>query len=115
MRMSPGTSAAHFAGQVPVEVRAARAAELRCVAGRHAVTHRQRFLGTVRQVLWELRSGSEGLTDNYLRVRLSVASGRGEPALALDQDRLIEDVRLTGIEGDVLTGEPAVAEESLTT
>ena len=109
----PGTSAAHFAGQAPVEVRAARAAELREVAGRHAVAHRRGFVGSVRQVLWELRRGSEGLTDNYLRVRLAGAHGRGGPALVRDRDTLIEDVRLTGLDGDVMTGEPVRVGEVL--
>lgn len=67
----------------------------------------------MRQVLWELKSGSEGLTDNYLRVRLSSAPGRGAPVLVRELGRLIEDVRLTGLDGDVMTGEPALVEDAL--
>lgn len=102
----PGTSAAHFTDCVPIEVRVARASELRKVARRHSVQHREKFLGTVRQVLWELRRDSEGLTDNYLRVRLAGAADGKEPAQERSPGSLIEDVRLTGLDGDTMTGTP---------
>ena len=76
----PGTSAAHFDGQVPAEVKSRRmAAMLKTAEGRRA-DYRRRLRGQVRPVLWEGKGRGAsadrwtGLTDNYVRV--AARSGR---------------------------------------
>lgn len=71
----PGTPAARFPQQVPVETRKRRNAELRAVLEESAARYRQRFLGAELEVLWEATDAFgpdgwhlHGLTDNYLRV-----------------------------------------------
>ena len=70
----PGTSAAHFDGQVSPTVKADRAYKLLQLAETQATDFRARFLSDVRPVLWEETreiDGSiywSGLTDNYIRV-----------------------------------------------
>lgn len=70
----PGTSAAHFDGQVTHEAKSQRLQRLLHLAEKHAAGFRERHLGTARPVLWEGIShvnGSvlwSGLTDNYIRV-----------------------------------------------
>ena len=68
-----------------------------------ALEHRRKALGDVRPVLWERDAPAIGLTDTYLRVRRAGPGGVANP------DRLenvIETVRLVGLDGDVIVGEP---------
>ncbi|HET6612825.1 MAG TPA: tRNA (N(6)-L-threonylcarbamoyladenosine(37)-C(2))-methylthiotransferase MtaB [Kofleriaceae bacterium] len=76
----PGTTAARMTGEVPGEVKRARARALFEIAAAQKRAHLSQFLGSVRQVLWEQVSerGLTGYTDNYLRV----VSAHGDPALA---------------------------------
>jgi hypothetical protein len=69
-----------------------------------AEMHRKKFVGSVRQVLWEGLSGITGLTDNYLRVHLQ--PGQVHKQMIDGADGLIENVRLTGLEGLQLIGSP---------
>lgn len=75
----PGTSAAHFGGQVDPETKSRRVQRLLRLAERQAHAYMDRSLGGVRPVLWETRKERKevegaatpqwmGLTDNYLRV-----------------------------------------------
>ena len=70
----PGTSAAHFDGQVPSETKARRVKTLMELGDAHAARFRARSIGDVRPVLWEEARESDGattwsgLTDNYIRV-----------------------------------------------
>jgi threonylcarbamoyladenosine tRNA methylthiotransferase MtaB len=118
----PGTSAARFAGQVPVEARIERAARLRRVAEASAAEFRSRLAGQTRPVLWETAEPAlSGLTDNYVRVELD--QGAREPAVVggptgarestgeagWNHVRLnrIEDVVLVGVAGDHMLARPA--------
>jgi threonylcarbamoyladenosine tRNA methylthiotransferase MtaB len=101
-----GTSASRFPDHVSAAERAARAQELREAAAAHAAEHRARFIGAIRPVLWEGPGGADGLTDNYLRVRMAASSAPGETAARRGR---IEDVRLVGVDGEVLLAEPASA------
>lgn len=101
----PGTSAARFAGQVPVEVRFERAARLRRVAEASAAEFRNGLAGQTRPVLWETAEPAlSGLTDNYVRVELD--EGAGGPAQFFRLNR-IEDVVLVGVAGDHMLARPA--------
>ncbi|MBX3053116.1 MAG: tRNA (N(6)-L-threonylcarbamoyladenosine(37)-C(2))-methylthiotransferase MtaB [Caldilineaceae bacterium] len=73
-----GTAAARFGGQLPKTVKKARSQQMHALVERTGQVERQRFVGTVRPVLWEgqgqpvddqpgMRLWS-GHTDNYLRV-----------------------------------------------
>ncbi|MEX0761644.1 MAG: tRNA (N(6)-L-threonylcarbamoyladenosine(37)-C(2))-methylthiotransferase MtaB [Dehalococcoidia bacterium] len=97
----PGTTAAHFNVQVPSHVRSGRAAGIREITSRHAREHRMSFVGKTRPVLWEKVTAGvmTGLTDNYLRVRLT-----GSPSAATEGS--IQDIVLTGIDRGVMLGEP---------
>ena len=70
----PGTSAAHFDGQVDPRVKAGRVRRLLSLAERHFADYRRAARGQVRPVLWEdgrADGGTTkwyGLTDSYLRV-----------------------------------------------
>jgi threonylcarbamoyladenosine tRNA methylthiotransferase MtaB len=67
----PGTAAVRFSGQVPREVRNARARTMRDLGAQQESRFRQRFVGREMAVLWEQRQRDglwSGLTDNYLRV-----------------------------------------------
>ena len=121
----PGTSAAHFDGQLDYAGRAERAADVRELTRQHALEFRQASIGQVRPVLWEgarttgAISARSGLTDNYLRVRMgdagcgksersgeSVPNGAGPVEFAaadpgaLARTGLIEVVTLTGVDYD---------------
>lgn len=100
----PGTSAARFAGQVPVEVRIERAARLRRIAEASAAEFRTGLAGQTRPVLWETAQPVlSGLTDNYVRVDIE------EGAVGPDQIHLnrIEEVVLVGVAGDHMLARPA--------
>ena len=72
------------------------------MADESAQIHRKKFVGTVREVLWEGIRGGSGLTDNYLRVRLE--PGQVHQQMMDGADGLIENVRLTRLEGLQLIG-----------
>jgi len=109
----PGTAAAHLAGHLRPETKAGRAAELRGLAARHAEAHRRRFVGAVRQVLWEGRTGETGLTDNYLRVRRMDGRRSRVPGTTTAGNDVIEDVELVALDGDVLVGRPLGSPEAV--
>ncbi len=96
---SPRTRAksARYADAVPVEEVRRRSRLLREVGGRKRRLCLERQIGSVRPVLFEReRDGAwEGLTDNYLRVRVETG---GNPA-----NRIVR-VRLIGVEGTALIG-----------
>lgn len=103
--MRPGTSAAHAADHVSTGMKAERAAEVRELTERHALEFKQESIGQVRPVLWEGAAASNGLTDNYLRVRVTRPTGQTtttNQAVPRPQRTagLIEEVRLTGITPD---------------
>ncbi|MBI2171284.1 MAG: tRNA (N(6)-L-threonylcarbamoyladenosine(37)-C(2))-methylthiotransferase MtaB [Chloroflexi bacterium] len=70
----PGTSAAHFAGQVEEKAKRERMARLLALAKSQAARFQEGMVGSVRPVLWEASHSLgdaqvwSGLTDNYLRV-----------------------------------------------
>ncbi len=101
-----GTAAASFAGEVPTVVKKARGQQLRTVIERTGQAERQRFLGTVRPVLFEGDGQPltdepgrlwSGLTDNYLRVTV-VAPDEA------DLHNQCLPVRLLRHNGDLLEG-----------
>jgi len=100
----PGTSAAHLDGQVEVIKKRERTGEMLELAATAAREFRLGSLGQTRPVLWEPGKGRDaggiwsGLTDNYLRVKAQ--SDR-------DLGNVITDARLTGLDGDWVTGEVA--------
>ena len=100
----PGTSAAHFDGQVEVIKKRERTGEMLELAATAVREFRLGSLGQTRPVLWEPGKGRDaggiwsGLTDNYLRVKAQ--SDR-------DLGNVITDARLTGLDGDWVTGEVA--------
>ena len=97
----PGTKAAEFEGRVNSKIIRQRCDKLAAVAQECGKKFRQKFLGGNAQVLIEDEvKGSpfflEGLTDNYLKVRLPFA-----PNLK----NAIVQARLKSIRGDSLIGE----------
>lgn len=90
----PGTSAFHFAEQLEPYRKAERAKELREVVGISSRRYRETLLGRVMPVLWEGGRGLSGMTDNYVKVRMT------EKARRESGDGLIEDVELRRIEDD---------------
>ena len=85
-----------------MRTRMRRAEDFRSLADESAQIHRKKFVGTVREVLWEGIRGGTGLTDNYLRVRLE--PGQVHQQMMDGADGLIENVRLTRLEGLQLIG-----------
>ena len=72
----PGTSAAYLKVQVSAEVKSARVRTISHVVDELSTRFRQRFIGSIRPVLWERQVSAEdqppvwtGITDNYMRVR----------------------------------------------
>ena len=69
-----GTPAARMPGQVPAQVKAQRARDLRAIASASQRAFSQSFVGQTLGVLWESHRETDdgilwsGLTDNYLRV-----------------------------------------------
>ena len=100
----PGTSAAHLDGQVEVIKKRERTGEMLELAATAVREFRLGSLGQTRPVLWEPGKGRDaggiwsGLTDNYLRIKAQ--SDR-------DLGNVITDARLTGLDGDWVTGEVA--------
>ena len=68
----PGTSAAHFGGQLAPQDKTARIQALLGLAAEQAAAFRRGHIGATLPVLWEGRGsdgkGWSGLTDNYIRV-----------------------------------------------
>ena len=100
----PGTSAAHLDGQVEVIKKRERTGEMLELAATAVREFRLGSLGQTRPVLWEPGKGRDaggiwsGLTDNYLRVKAQSDRNLGN---------VITDARLTGLDGDWVTGEVA--------
>lgn len=103
----PGTAAAKFAGQVSGDVKRERGRRLRELVEQNGQQERQRFVGTVRPVLWEgvgqplsNEPGClwSGLTDNYLRVMTVTAAGT-------QLHNQITPVLLQRAEGEVFVGD----------
>ncbi len=78
-----GTTAARMSGHVPTEVKRARSRDLHAAAAEMKREHLDRYVGTIRPVLWEgagepteteARRWS-GYTDNYLRVETVAPAG----------------------------------------
>lgn len=102
-----GTAAAKFANQAPTVVKKQRAQQLRTVVERTGHLERQRFVGTIRSVLWEGEGQPltdqpgrlwSGLTDNYLRV---MAIARQE----IELHNQLTAVQLCTAEGEVMFGQ----------
>jgi threonylcarbamoyladenosine tRNA methylthiotransferase MtaB len=103
----PGTRAAGLPGQVPAEIRQARAREMRDLACGLRRTALGRLVGTRTEVLVEGRDdlvgsldGRLGYTPGYLPVRLWGIADQGGPGR-------IRRVRLTGLDqaGEALVGQ----------
>lgn len=100
-----GTAAARFDGQLPKAVKQARLQRLQQLVESTGRSERQRFVGTVRPVLWEGQGRPladrpgyrlwSGLTDNYLRVMAEATAGA-------DLHNVLTAARLDAIEGDTL-------------
>ncbi|MCH7858529.1 MAG: tRNA (N(6)-L-threonylcarbamoyladenosine(37)-C(2))-methylthiotransferase MtaB [Candidatus Marinimicrobia bacterium] len=99
-----GTVAAKLTDPVDPVLRKERSAVLREISRKKEQTYAQRFIGQIKEVYFE-RSVKEdrweGLTDNYLRVRVPVNGQRLE--------QTFQPVRLTGWEDSVLSGTVAGA------
>ncbi|MCE1253058.1 MAG: tRNA (N(6)-L-threonylcarbamoyladenosine(37)-C(2))-methylthiotransferase MtaB [Anaerolineae bacterium] len=98
----PGTPAAHFSGQVAPAISKQRSAEMRALFADLSKNYRQTFINRELQVLWETAQkqpdGSwllEGLTGNYLRVKVSADSNLWNQ---------ISRVRVTQLSGEGLAG-----------
>ncbi|MBM3958565.1 MAG: tRNA (N(6)-L-threonylcarbamoyladenosine(37)-C(2))-methylthiotransferase MtaB [SAR202 cluster bacterium] len=96
----PGTSASKFPDQVPHEVKASRAAELRRLARAAETKFREHLVGQVRPVLWESDGPPlAGLTDNYVRV----VAAPGEQYVGPNR---IEEVELVANRSGHMVGMP---------
>jgi threonylcarbamoyladenosine tRNA methylthiotransferase MtaB len=100
----PGTAAARLSGQVPAAERHRRSRVLAGLDSELGQAVRRSFLGDTRPVLWESLTDAangvviwDGLTDNYLRVRV-------EAPAAPNLHNCISAVRLTRLEGGDLWG-----------
>ncbi len=96
-----GTVAARLEGSVDPRERKRRSSVLRAISRRKRVAYALGFLGHTREVYFEgdPRDGQwEGLTDNYLRVRMA-SSGSGQEPFQM--------VRLQQLDGEVLQGTAA--------
>ena len=72
----PGTSATYFPLHVDSETKASRVQQLLKLAEHHSHKFRTEMLNTAKQVLWETKRSDGnwvGLTDNYVKVGVSVA------------------------------------------
>lgn len=99
-----GTVAAKLTDSVDPVLRKERSAVLREISRQKEQTYAQRFVGQIKEVYFEqsIKAGRwEGMTDNYLRVRVL---GNGH---RLEQP--FQPVRLTGWEDSVLCGTMAAA------
>lgn len=96
----PGTPAARLPNQVPAEVSAARSEAMAAVGMASSRLFRQSLLGQTLPVLWEVRDEDsrqwEGLTDNYVRVRVCSED---------DLHNRIKPARLVALDDDGIQGE----------
>lgn len=101
-----GTAAATFAEQISQEIKKSRSRRMHRLLEQTGGRERQRFVGSVRPVLWEGEGRPltdqpgllwSGLTDNYLRVVTTV------PAELSLRNRIIE-TDLALLDGDTLVG-----------
>ena len=99
--LRPGTSAAHFDGQVGPARKASRMERLLVLAARQSAAFREGMLGSIRRALWEQDTqGSDGriwhgLTDNYVKV--------AAPSSETLRNR-ITPVRLEQVDGEIVRG-----------
>lgn len=110
-----GTIAASFADQLPTAIKKERARLLHAVVERTGRAERQRYMGTLRPVLWERPQGDllegqgetgmarlwSGFTDNYLRVSL-------EASPDVDLHNQIVSTYLEALHGDTIFGRLAL-------
>jgi tRNA A37 methylthiotransferase MiaB len=89
-------------GQINQAVSKERGSAYRTLFDNSAEVYRRKFIGDSVSVLWESMTQlnergwqMEGLTGNYLRVTAAASSPRWN---------IVDDVKLTGLEGDVLLG-----------
>jgi threonylcarbamoyladenosine tRNA methylthiotransferase MtaB len=98
-----GTAAARMPGSVPYPLRKSRNAQVQRVLARSEQAFRERFLGSLRPVLWEKATWDvsgrwilSGLTDNYLRVKAAAQENKWNQ---------ISKVRLTGLNDSGMVAE----------
>ncbi len=99
-----GTVAVKLTDPVDPVLRKERSAVLREISRKKEQTYAQRFVGRIKEVYFEqsiTAGGWEGMTDNYLRVRVP---GNGQPP-----EQPFQSVKLTGWEDSVLRGTVAAA------
>ena len=98
----PGTSAAYLDKQVVDTKKKERTGQMLELAAMAMREFRQASIGQIRPVLWEparrnkLDQVWSGLTDNYLRVKANINLGLSNT---------LTDTRLTGLDGDWMTGD----------
>jgi threonylcarbamoyladenosine tRNA methylthiotransferase MtaB len=101
-----GTAAAKFSGDVPTAIKKERGQQMRALVEQTGQQERQRFIGTIRPVLWEGEGQPltdqpgrlwSGLTDNYLRVTAVVDE-------RVDLHNVMNPTQLTDLEGEFLVG-----------
>jgi threonylcarbamoyladenosine tRNA methylthiotransferase MtaB len=101
-----GTAAAKFSGDVPTAIKKERGQQMRALVEQTGQQERQRFIGTIRPVLWEGEGQPltdqpgrlwSGLTDNYLRVTAVVDE-------RVDLHNVMKPTQLTNLEGEFLLG-----------
>tara|TARA_B100001750_G_scaffold226489_1_gene219296 strand:- start:1230 stop:2516 length:1287 start_codon:yes stop_codon:yes gene_type:complete len=98
----PGTSAAYLDKQVDDTKKKERTGQMLELAAMAMREFRQASIGQIRPVLWEparrnkLDQVWSGLTDNYLRVKANINLGLSNT---------LTDTRLTGLDGDWMTGD----------
>jgi len=97
-----GTEAVKLPGQIPAEIKKARAAELQHIADQLRADYAKSLLGTKVQVLLEVEESAfelSGTADRYLKVKLPVSQGQA--------NRLgkLVDVHLEKVHGEELAGQ----------
>ena len=61
----------YLKNKVPSKIINSRAYELRHISSLNKSNYLNSMIGQIREVLWEDSMGNSGLTDNYIRVKLS--------------------------------------------
>ena len=67
----PGTTSMYLKDKIPSKIINSRAYELREISRFNKINHLNSMIGQIREVLWEDSIRYSGLTDNYIRVKLS--------------------------------------------
>ena len=67
----PGTTSMYLKYKIPSKIINSRAYELREISRFNKINHLNSMIGQIREVLWEDSIRYSGLTDNYIRVKLS--------------------------------------------